>query len=348
MSSNLLLRLRSHFVFFCILAFNILALIALASMMKQNQGNASPDLNFSAANWMSSFSEVLKDKRLNEIVLPGTHDSGTYPITEESKRSDIFLNLGPLNSFIAKIGYRWAKTQDLSIREQLLSGIRYLDFRVFCDEIDVSFHLVHGFVGSNLIDELHEVSNFVKNHSKEMIVVDMRTLTNCNRFMVNKLLEETSVILKDELLSPPADKTNNLPTFGEVSASGRTILVFLSQGYSSGNHPWVWKREHFLEEPFADTSDIDVLADFIMTKTSEPLNPGSLFVSQTILTPGVQDVLMGLAGSDRGSLREMSIQSNARLLDWFRGLSADNRLNIVMMDFPDKDLIRKLALMNAE
>ena len=348
MLSKLLLRLKSHFVFFCILAFNCLTLIAFASVMKQNHDIASPDVNFSAANWMSSFSKVLKDKKLNEIVLPGSHDSGTYPITEESKRTDLFLNLGPLNSFVAKIGYRWAKTQDLSISEQLLSGIRYLDFRVFCDELNESFHLVHGFIGSNLVDELHEVFNFVKIYSKEMVIVDMRTLTNCNTYLVNKLLKETSDILKDKLLPPPTDKTNKLPTFGEVSVSGRTILVFLSQSYSSGNYPWVWKREHFLEEPFADTSDIGVLADFIKTKTTEPPNPGSLFVSQTILTPGIQDVLMGLAGSDRGSLREMSIQSNARLFDWLRGLGEDNRLNIVMMDFPDKYLIRKLVLMNAE
>ena len=235
-----------------------------------------------------------------------------------------------------------------SSHELYLTASTNLDFRVFCDEADESFHLVHGFVGSNLIDELHEISNFVKNYSKEMVIVDVRTLTNCNTYMVSKLLEETSDILKDKLFPPPADKTNNLPTFGEVSASGRTILTLLSQSCKSEDHPWVWKREHFLEEPFADTSDIEVLADFIITKTSEPRNPGSLFVSQTILTPSLQDVLMGLTGSDRGNLREMSDQCNARLLDWLWGLSEDNRLNIVMMDFPGQDLIRKLVLINVQ
>ena len=133
---NLLFRLKSHIILFSVLTLNFLTLIFVATMMKQNQDIATrPDFNFSAKKWMSSFSRVLNDKKLNEIVLPGTHDSGTYPITKESKRTDLFLNLGPLNSFVAKIGYKWAKTQDLSIREQLMSGIRYLvqDVRLILD-----------------------------------------------------------------------------------------------------------------------------------------------------------------------------------------------------------------------
>ena len=37
------------------------------------------------ANWMDDMKEEIKDKNLNEIVIPGSHDSGTYCINSKSK-----------------------------------------------------------------------------------------------------------------------------------------------------------------------------------------------------------------------------------------------------------------------
>ena len=37
------------------------------------------------ANWMDDMKEGIKDKNLNEIVIPGSHDSGTYCINSKSK-----------------------------------------------------------------------------------------------------------------------------------------------------------------------------------------------------------------------------------------------------------------------
>ena len=37
------------------------------------------------ANWMDDMKEEIKDNNLNEIVIPGSHDSGTYCINSKSK-----------------------------------------------------------------------------------------------------------------------------------------------------------------------------------------------------------------------------------------------------------------------
>ncbi|KAG4082823.1 PLC-like phosphodiesterase [Neocallimastix lanati (nom. inval.)] len=61
--------------------------------------------------WMSLLPEDLK---LNKLNIPGTHDSGTFRVTTA------------VSAF--------AQTQNLSIKEQLENGIRYLDLRLSDDE----------------------------------------------------------------------------------------------------------------------------------------------------------------------------------------------------------------------
>ena len=61
-------------------------------------------------NWMSLLDENL---RLNQVSIPGTHDSGTH--------------------YVAFIKSIHAKTQSLNIKEQLEHGIRYLDIRLSID-----------------------------------------------------------------------------------------------------------------------------------------------------------------------------------------------------------------------
>jgi len=62
-------------------------------------------------HWMKDNWEHIKNKKLSEIVIPGTHDSGTYQLAWGT-------------------GGDTAKTQTNSIGDQLKDGIRYFDLRV--------------------------------------------------------------------------------------------------------------------------------------------------------------------------------------------------------------------------
>ena len=77
-------------------------------------GTSNPEPNFSG--WMSQYFRELGDRKLSEIVLPGSHNAGMYEIKEISK----CLGEGyPCNT----------KNQDRRIADQLSSGIRYFDVR---------------------------------------------------------------------------------------------------------------------------------------------------------------------------------------------------------------------------
>ena len=136
---------------------NIIAVAALATLLAVSAAIALPLADAAAsagaptasrnssshftANWMGTMMPLIADYTLLDLSLPGTHDTMTYDLstTVADHSNDIpdyiawFLHeIGPLIDKL-KIGdwiRRQAKSQGLTITEQLNSGIRFVDFRV--------------------------------------------------------------------------------------------------------------------------------------------------------------------------------------------------------------------------
>src|SRR3989338_6650221 len=88
-------------------------------------------------NWMQV---IPNDRIFNQLIIPGTHDSGTYGIQSQSPFAftpddplplwiEAISNILP-ESLVRPIVASWSKTQVYSIADQLNQGIRYLYFRV--------------------------------------------------------------------------------------------------------------------------------------------------------------------------------------------------------------------------
>lgn len=74
--------------------------------------------NFTVNNEDTTWIRKLSNSTLiNQINIPGTHDSGTYAI------GDTGLNLFGVRDV-------YGRTQEVSIFEQLMAGIRYFDIRI--------------------------------------------------------------------------------------------------------------------------------------------------------------------------------------------------------------------------
>jgi len=127
----------------------------------------------SVHDWMSQDSRVIQDKRLAEIAIPGTHDSGTAGIGGDT-------------------GHTVAATQQKSIPDQLEDGIRYFDLRA--DEYSgkrcadgSDFYVFHGdgslrYLSYRFNDVLSGIKNFLDDpsHSKEIIIIDMQQISAGN------------------------------------------------------------------------------------------------------------------------------------------------------------------------
>ncbi|CAD6882168.1 hypothetical protein [Methylomonas albis] len=104
------------------------------------------------SNWMHEHRDILNDKFLASICLPGNHDSPTAKLqniaTDERRKDDRLLNLNKIPFGLAEHGYIAAKlmatatTKDIAT--QLNDGLRAFDFRVFEQMFDESYVIAPG------------------------------------------------------------------------------------------------------------------------------------------------------------------------------------------------------------
>ena len=110
------------------------------------------------SNWMR---RVDGSKRLSELSIPGTHDSGSR--NPQTTDADTRARL---------------RTQSRTIAQQLDDGIRFLDIRIGYTNND--FSLYHENVSSGLTfqDVLDTCSTFLTAHSKETIIMSVKQETD--------------------------------------------------------------------------------------------------------------------------------------------------------------------------
>ena len=118
--------------------------------------------------WMADLED---DRSLNELSIPGTHDSGaTHSIADVA-----------------------GKCQSLTIEDQLHIGVRFFDIRL--QQVVDDFNIVHSFVdqATDFDDVLESMVSFVVNNPTEFLIVSIKKDTDSKNpqgdFTV--LLEET-------------------------------------------------------------------------------------------------------------------------------------------------------------
>jgi 1-phosphatidylinositol phosphodiesterase len=111
--------------------------------------NVTKAVAFTLPKWMGAVDGV---KKLSELSIPGTHDSGAR-----------------IESFPST-----AKCQNLTIDEQLNTGVRYLDIR--CRHFNNTFEIHHGAVYQkiNFTNVLASCTTFLRNNPTETIIMAIK------------------------------------------------------------------------------------------------------------------------------------------------------------------------------
>src|SRR5574344_175926 len=101
------------------------------------------------SDWMSGMDD---ETLLSDIVIPGSHDSGT-------------------------VGMNWmANTQNYTIAGQLRMGVRYLDLRVRNKDGKLVFY--HTFDGTEYLPVLEDIRDFIKENPTEVLLLDFQHFDN--------------------------------------------------------------------------------------------------------------------------------------------------------------------------
>tara|TARA_A100001015_G_scaffold83091_1_gene92205 strand:- start:1070 stop:2179 length:1110 start_codon:yes stop_codon:yes gene_type:complete len=123
---------------------------------------------------MNNNFNTLKKKFINEIILPGTHNSGTYKINLNKKLEREYEIIRLLGKFFNPLKYHIQKftlNQELTIYEQCKIGIRMLDLRIFYDKKNNLFYNSHSFITVSLEDIVNDLIKFIKENNNEYIIV---------------------------------------------------------------------------------------------------------------------------------------------------------------------------------
>ncbi len=118
--------------------------------------------------WMARLNDGVK---VTQLSIPGTHDSGaTHSIFDVA-----------------------GKCQDISIKEQLAIGVRFLDLRLQMNNNE--FDIVHSFVKQNLTFKgvLKDITNFIKQNPSEFLIISIKK----EEESVNSTFDFEELLLQD-------------------------------------------------------------------------------------------------------------------------------------------------------
>jgi len=310
-------------------------------------------LNAIAANnnWMS---EIPNDRILNQLIIPGSHDSGTYGIQPQSKFSlspddplpiwiEAISNILPA-SLLTPIVAGWSKTQPYSITEQLNNGIRYLDFRVCY--FQSHFYLCHALISVRLKNALQQIQTFIQKNPSEIILLDINHVYN-----VTNSAEETQLV---QLLQNTLENTA-IPNSYKITDTMKTLLkshhnviIFMNtsqvitdptaQQFAAKK---LWS-ESKIDSPWPDAADMNDLKNTLDTEMAFRdkiyASANNLFVLQIIQTENTDEVIDGILNPSQypNAIEPYELPVNQALGDWMNNYIAEYGpppLNIIIQDW---------------
>lgn len=285
---------------------------------------------YNTATWMHDMYKDYPTAKLNEIVIPGSHDSATDLMSKQSP----FAKFNKLHRVSPDMVCKWAKTQHHSIYEQLMDGIRYLDLRL--ENHHSGWKTFHGLLSNCLVDVLDQIGRYATNHKQEIIIIDFQHLVN---FEFQDHIDLMEYIIKHPSLGQRL-AGNHLGMDGsllEFWNADKNVIIFYSEGNKHFSHLY-WHRCRSIESPWYNTPKKSVLQEKLIDGIGKRDNH-RFYVSQVILTPDAVKVVTGLVFG-MSSLYDLSIPSVSDLIanGLLQSLNlsakrANTHLNIAIVDF---------------
>lgn len=159
--------------------------------------------SYENADWMANIAD---QRRLADLSLPGTHDTMTYALNDD----DYTATQGVITDV--------AMTQNKSLRQQLLAGIRVLDIR--CRRTPYNnFDIYHGSIdtGFDFDDVLLTVTDFLADHPTETVLMRLKPEGNSGTMSFEDVLD---TYVNDALYSSYFWKNSS----SELASSSKTRL----------------------------------------------------------------------------------------------------------------------------
>ena len=325
-------------------------------------------------SWMGDLASEISSIPFSEVCLPGTHDSATYQFHDDlgaSPDSDLTMaiqeklvvnngesgegKLGFLGKLGAVIGStinntalglifeKICKAQSLSVKEQLTSGIRYLDLRVVYHQDSDQYYSCHGVYCVNMKTIIQDVNAFLTANPKEIVIMDFNHLYKMDGYheaFVNDLL----TILGDRAAdSSQLKPSSTLEEFWNTNAQAVILYQHGPSVESSGGK--LWSQDH-IHSPWPETHDIGLLETKLLDNVKSR-SVDQFFVLQGILTPDGDLIKEELLVSNLCmSLASIASRVSPKVVEWVEEWKCEKH-NVVIVDhFHECALVSLVINMN--
>jgi hypothetical protein len=357
---NIMLRLFKFWVGFLIVCMALLG-DALPIVDAANTNTAQSDPQFQTnqvtdmSRWMEQLGSSIKDRQLNKLVIPGTHDSGTYSLQIALERpyndpfapdGSTFVKIGSLSNVAVR---GWGQAQARNIAEQLNDGIRALDFRP-CVEKSGTIRICHGLYGPPMSTLLSDVRSFVAQHPKEIVILNVQNFSQWGQSKMSDEKHVELVALIKQYLDPYLiDHTKLSPTstIGDIWTTGRSVVVVYHK--DDGDAFWTQYRltDSWDSAVWAYAPKLTYLDHKIRLEKQARLT--TLFDLSAAATPEVKLISAGIfyPAVYPESLKELAAMANPVILQRIANDWSGEGLNIISMDhYQDYCLVKISVRMN--
>ncbi|XP_076350893.1 PI-PLC X domain-containing protein 2-like [Tachypleus tridentatus] len=249
--------------------------------------------------WMKDNGRKIRNIPLVQLMIPGTHNSGSYQQYKGLDSETVFL--------------RYLYNQEERIFNQLAYGIRFLDLRVgFYPHTKEKFWINHRLfsVNNTLVTVLQDVANFLQ-VTEEVVLLDFHNFPT--GFLYRPEIHRWLIRLVSEHLGPymaPRHVGPNV-TLGTLWNIGKRVLVsYNSHHYISSNLLWppvthIWGNKQIVR-------DLKIFFDGALRQS----NYSTLSSAMAELTPTIATFFT----EPRKGLRGLAHDVNRQITHWFRDL----------------------------
>lgn len=316
--------------------------------------------------WMESlyqqypeFGEVT----LRDVLLPGTHDTGTFTFDDQGDPHD----LSPDSFYPGSTEYNaayairdlivpYSQTQDLDIKQQLEAGVRYFDLRVgpymWYEDGEVkieetNLRTMHGVYGEDMDTIIEDLKHFVIQNPKEIVILDFQHFYEMTDTSYQYLINQLTATFSDQLISMTELKSATLEELWNINK--QLVILFdindSTEAYIDAEQ--ILNRDGNLINTYnSENLDIsgfsNLLDDYLNTAEED-----KLFVLQGVRTPAF-DIAAILDGM---TLYDLSEETNQVVHKWLevnynQTGNSGGKNNVIMIDYIDYNSINKIINLN--
>lgn len=208
---------KFRILFISIIIVLSVSLLIFAACDNVPESTVSDEPVAELSSWMSMIED---DTLLTELVIPGSHDSGTKG-----------MNLV-------------AETQDKTYLEQLERGFRYFDTRVMYTGGE--FYMYHSVKGEMKYSQvLADVKTFLDENPTETVILDFQWTEGGNDKGIFDMLEEK---LSDKLINVEGESALEFVKALTLGEARGKCLIFVGQNESNLDRPYQIARDKDSEE----------------------------------------------------------------------------------------------------